>query len=616
MWKIPDIVEIQRGLNNITDDGLNEFVNNLETHEIKWVLMSYLKQFLPHPAPKKAKRCTFPKMNKLHSQRLNNIENNALDKSILCQMKHYLVHNLYYNPNSSIKTIPLSVNSINNSQNKCNLIKTIPKSLLAHIISFLSFSERVTCCHVSYSIYQAANESTAMTHLKLTSKWFIKSQFHEKFDIYQYSDFKNIIFDHPCCYHEKIAKPNFDKNFCARIIKTMSKASKITIADTFFSLNNVETYWSCRNIVRYISLMNINDCSDVMKIKDNIRWLSIKNNYLYVRVSRYNEDCKDANQLCSLITNCVNLNKLSINFDCWSDVHGKRSTRYDTLNNLYVPIVKQFANTILCNKILISRIKYLDFDDRFRYDYDINVDSNNILLYNIDKFVNIETLKLRLSFPAKKIDNGDFIEYKDISVLNLTKITQKNVNKLFRLTDLTLIWYELEKPSQHLVQVSGNTIGLNKTCFIRQNNVMFGVIDYIFSLAQNVKQFRLSCPQLMATIQLYVGSEVIRTGVHSLISSLINRTFVSKQESERKNTIEILELPIDCGFISFLNKALVQEYGACDGNSNDNGSDNSKCNLKAITLLMDFCQWNVFNDILTMIEDTSKIFKFGLKTIR
>ena len=153
--------------------------------------MSYLNNFCPI-------QCDFPKK----AQRLNNIENNTFDKPILCQRKHYLVHNLFYFPNSNITIIPLGVNSINNSKNKYNWIKTTPKSLLAHIISY----ERVTCCHASYSIYQAANESAAVAYLKLTRKWFNKSQFDDKFDLYQCSDFKDIIFDHPWWCDEKTSK--------------------------------------------------------------------------------------------------------------------------------------------------------------------------------------------------------------------------------------------------------------------------------------------------------------------------------------------------------------------------------------------------------------------------
>ena len=87
---------------------------------------------------------------------------------------------------------------------------------------------------VSYSIYQAANESTAMGHLKLTRKWFNKSQFDDKFDIYQCSDFKDIILDHPCCYDEKIAKQDFDNEsipICEQYRKAldMSQHSQIYI---------------------------------------------------------------------------------------------------------------------------------------------------------------------------------------------------------------------------------------------------------------------------------------------------------------------------------------------------------------------------------------------------
>ena len=48
MWKIPDIVEIQRGLNHASDDVLEQFVSTLDTSEIRYILTCYLKQFVPY----------------------------------------------------------------------------------------------------------------------------------------------------------------------------------------------------------------------------------------------------------------------------------------------------------------------------------------------------------------------------------------------------------------------------------------------------------------------------------------------------------------------------------------------------------------------------------------
>ena len=463
----------------------------------------------------------------------------------------------------------------------------------------------------SYSFYQAANESTAKHHLRLNSKWLSGSQVYDKFDIYQLSDFKHIVFDNPHFWHDVFKDENYDKKFCERIIKTMQKAENITFKDDFYATRSGEN-WSCRNVLKYIAMNIESNDACVMNIINNIRCLSIKirelclyddynrDPYQNLNLARdnYNNALlqQQTTHICSLIKNSKNLSRFSIDFDYEIAKNGRRVYGSNKIFKKYCTIVNQFSKTILSNKVLVEQIEHLDFDDRYRYDYNhaISNSPNLSILHNIDKFINITKLKLRLTLP-KVTDLDTFCP----------KLSIAKMNKLKNLKNISLIWYwVLESRS---IELRGYWNLYDDTRFEIHKDVISKVIRYLFDLASNVKQFCISLPQLAANISddcQYDKSESAQSVLSSVVEPLLicNDT---KNNFSLDNEKMQLEIPIDQSFVNDIPKAFTY-----------NGDSKYSLNLSQLSLIIELSNWDQFSDICGMIVDMSKCVGLQLKAIR
>ena len=64
---------------------------------------------------------------------------------------------------------PLSINTTSKQENKCLLLKQIPKVILSQIISFVDSKERSDCCKSCYVLYQVCKEPMGKQVLRLNN---------------------------------------------------------------------------------------------------------------------------------------------------------------------------------------------------------------------------------------------------------------------------------------------------------------------------------------------------------------------------------------------------------------------------------------------------------------
>ena len=598
MWKILDIVEIQRGVNQMPDKRLKAFVFSLEAHEIRWILTNFLQQFLPYIDPRflTSRKQHFPSINTVHSQRLNNISNcdnnNHKDEPILLKMKEKFTFDLFYNPNSRHKTIPISINTINTSSNKCKLLKTIPQSLMSHIVSFLHCSERAVCCYVSYSMYQAANDNIGKNHLSFGS--VRNDYYHDScpsqitVDIKQLCGYNHVEFNATRFKDLQLnfRSDSFHQNFIKGIANLIEKVKKVCIKadldDWRLTCGNV-----CKGILSILD-SNYNDENQISS--NDVEELSIIykdwrkfRDWRDSDMIKYRIKINQANDICAIIANCRKLHRLTVNLNDNGDRDGSSSYLIDRFNKRILPNIVQYNNVILRNKILIHNIKYLDFDDRYNFDWPMNSHSNNnndnnnnngisdsaLILYNIDEFVNIETLKLKLCFPVVIMKPGSIddnksgessINYKDklvkqadVSQIKLPLLTDRSKNKLINLACLRIIWYYVTTNNENKEYVVDGNVGFgnNEMLFINTwNEIMMAVIEYMFHLGCNIKQFDLSCPQLSPHLGQTTDNKIqlCKNDATKVIPRLL--TFLNGTKTRK------LELPIDSTFTTEVSNGL------------------------------------------------------------
>ena len=93
-----------------------------------------------------------------------NIKNNENDQSLFTSMNNVFVNDYFKNVSNKN---PISINTTNKKKNKCLLLKLIPKNILSHIISFADCEDRGYWRRVSYTFYQASNDSISKHSLVL-----------------------------------------------------------------------------------------------------------------------------------------------------------------------------------------------------------------------------------------------------------------------------------------------------------------------------------------------------------------------------------------------------------------------------------------------------------------
>ena len=191
LGSVPSVKEVvgwMRAVNNASEDDLQNFVESLDVNNIRYMVASFLKQFLPHYQAKK-QRCI--SIDRVHNLRRSNVLKNKNDSCILFMVKQ-CVGDKYWN--SISRRNPLSPNTDARARNKCGLIKLLSKNVLSQIISFVSNKDRCkNCASVCYPFYQACCESNAKITLDLTNCQIAKQINSNELSLEELRGFSNII---------------------------------------------------------------------------------------------------------------------------------------------------------------------------------------------------------------------------------------------------------------------------------------------------------------------------------------------------------------------------------------------------------------------------------------
>ena len=306
MFTIRELVSFQRALNKLSKNQLHEFVSTLETTQVRWLLSNYLKTFLPHHSqnPKKP----YPSINSVHSERLNNIPNNPNDASILLQMKESFVDNYL---NNISRRNPLSINTSHKRKNDCTFLKTISKNLLSHVISFLSFNDRASCCQTSYPIYQACNDPIGKHQVFLSSSLLRQVVVKKNVDCEQISGYKKVEFES----EQNVGfLRNSDLN-ATQVYKLLSNCQHLSI--------NGNHRFSQEHIINFLSdkfLLSIkNNTISNNNVLSNLNSLDLvfcPQQYWRMNQETIQSLTKLFAKLESLLKQCIALEKLSVRIRC------------------------------------------------------------------------------------------------------------------------------------------------------------------------------------------------------------------------------------------------------------------------------------------------------------
>ena len=302
MYTIPQLVSFHRALNKLSDDKLAEFVSSLEPTQIRWLLSNYLKNFLPHDSknPKKP----YPSINSVHLDRLNNIPNNPNDASILLQMKESFVNNYF---NSISRRNPLSINTSHKRKNQCTFLKSIPKNLLSHIISFLQFNDRASCCKTSYAIYQACNDHIAKKQVYLSSSVLRQVTVTKNVDCEQISGFNKVEFE---CAQNFGYLYHTDLNV-QQLSTLLSKCQHLSINGNHrFSTQHIINFISDKFL---LSIGNNNNNNNGLSNLQSLDLLFCPRRYWSMNAPTTTRLMKTFAKVELLLKQCVSLEKLSVN---------------------------------------------------------------------------------------------------------------------------------------------------------------------------------------------------------------------------------------------------------------------------------------------------------------
>ena len=251
------IISIQRAVNHTDEGTLRQFLLSLTGTQIRYLLSNYINHFTPYyPSPKSPKK--WPSMAYVRNQRLMNIKNNEKDESLFSLMNDVFVND--YFKNASNKN-PISINTINKTKNKCLLLKLIPKNILSHIISFADCKDRAYWRQVSFSMYQASNDSIAKQCLSLGYYQANEIFKQEKTNPQQFYGFSRIDCQNWGWYSKKHLYLDVASNLLRNATSIDGVCSLITENEFF----NVITSDPVRH---HIKCINAEDDADVNKMKN------------------------------------------------------------------------------------------------------------------------------------------------------------------------------------------------------------------------------------------------------------------------------------------------------------------------------------------------------------
>ena len=616
MYTIPDLISFQRAVSNIRDAQLDQFVSKLDSAQVRWLLSRYLSTFLPHQS--KNPKNPYPTINSVHLNRLNNINKNENDSSILSQMKQF-VNNNYFNKISGRNS--LSINTSQKQSNKCVMLKSIPKNLLSHIISFLHCVDRSRCCKTSYIMYQACNDPIAKQSIFLSSKLVRHVNITKNVDCEQISGFKKIEF-------ESVPHYQYNQNW----IFKKRHLSKLLTKCQYLQMDANQRYLL---VHRCLFLSNLFLLSMKNKGLSKLKSLNLE----FCPMFRYNaHQCLIGifSRFESLLKKCQRLEKLCIHFAISGsfkfDIPSQSSLTIDKiLGKLCRESISGLTSLNQCN--LAFNLRYFEYDARF-CTYAKKNEFNSLILPNIEYMVNLEVLKLLIAFPENNHDidsatnintnqaspgivhngggsdheheqlHGKQEEEKSDSIFkDGLGQTKENSNKLSKLSLVDIMFYYsvtslsgwssfkscIESPN-HLPRVGRVKIPNNT----RWNGIMLNIIEYILHIGGvNMKTFVLKCPQWT-----HDDHDIINVGNQSQLEilGLLNR--YGKQLDE-------IDFAMSLGICTSMLRTAMDKW--LDLNININEMDDST-NVNIISLPKLSETWKISLADSQITTSTSQVF--------
>ena len=219
---------------------------------------------------------------------------------------------------------------------------------------------------------------------------------------------------------------------------------------------------------------------------------------------------------------------------------------------VYIKQVNQLSHLIINNVNFYTKLKYLEFDMKCDFYWNNNSEiGNSFILFNIYKFINLEVLKLTLSFPDEKLFDkikGKEENRKEKLKINFADMNKNNKGILQRLKSIHIKWcfitlrtidlhpwrnapemmdcYDVGSPwSTDLDGVVTSTRYWNDIVFDCINYLLYFVDDK--NNYGSLKELVMDCPQW------YSGDRFGKDEINSLIDlyvSTLNRCGVKKAQ--------------------------------------------------------------------------------------
>ena len=592
---IPHIVRIYRSLDAASDSRIDKFLGELEPHHVKWIVSRYLKQFLPyyhdklHKKNKPSKRVICPAIDEIHCKNLDSIQSNSNDCFIFEIMNKTLVNKYFSKINNSSN--PLSINTTSKSNNKCSLLKLVPKNLLSYIISYLSYYDRSNASNASYCLYEASNVPIGKHDLQIGKRMLEAAE-------------KGYI--------------SMDRLYGFR---------RTQIERHHLSLNN------CKKFVLGAYIDNLTEI-DARYLND----LSVcGSNTRKLRIITGEEEnlAKVVNQLQSNVPLLKRLSLLSLSSYTSSNHVNDISEHRDAMNSLHNSLTTKL---MLINEFRLG-LKYFELNICSDYNWDCLNNYSSFILFNIHKFINLETLKLDLCFPQFEIKyrsesgrlncNCDVSKYVSPIRRLLVKLEQfdKGKNRYgdsYKMDKLKIIetnwyyavnriefdqlfgterWYNVYDLS--IDSVFGDTLYVTHPSV--WNIIIIDYIEYLMHLTRKngIKQFRIKCPQWIGRDDGNCGFDFEERGrqlVESIFKIISNTNieqisfpgicdsilfdamlngsipFISKMDHLKQISVVNIKLDrtLDEQFFQFMLKIMIALSGTENKNKNKNENETGK----------------------------------------
>lgn len=350
-----ELIKYHHNIQNVPSSVLRNFVSSLSDTELHKLISNHISQFLPsYIQIVPLKSSTNYKKKQIQTMPIN-------------------IHNVqkttpltYNNINMSIllKTKELILNESNyithlDMQSE-NLLLSLPKNLLCYIMSFINLKEKAMNCMLTcYLLHRIGINKTTKYELNLTSQT-IENIYNKRIKQNQIYDFKSIKF--PLLTEKNLIYLN-TINFNKLLAKT----------------KHIKLHYQSATVTN----------TNLIKFKNNIQ----KNNKIHHKLITLDFGYRTMELGKTLLSKCKNLQRCIIDF---SDD--------DTLNN--TKQIDTFA-ILYKNDHLGKTLKHLNLD----WSYHNTWQTESHIIYNLKKFKNLKSLKLKLCIPDNIIIKTEYPKF-------------------------------------------------------------------------------------------------------------------------------------------------------------------------------------------------------------